>query len=199
MQDYTELRNKREAQVARSNKHHPLNQEAERHLHTLIDLEKLDQKGYENLYVLQLLEWGLEELQQLIQPGWWEILWELMVEMQQMSPSRALNYLLWTTEESEPTWIVQSLKDAKDPMKAVNELIEVLQNNLTEDPEPVGGHPSTELSLAAGQCLVQRPDRIRAIRHQHRLLSGQITVLSPTISVANLLLGHPLLTRDVPA
>ena len=135
MQDYTELRNKREAQVARSNKHHPLNQEAERHLHTLIDLEKLDQKGYENLYVLQLLEWGLEELQQLIQPGWGEILWELMVEMQQTSPSRALNYLLWTTEESEPTEIVQSLKDAKDPMKAVDELIEVLQNNLQEDPD----------------------------------------------------------------
>ena len=129
MQDYTELRNKREVQVARSNKHHPLNQEAERHLHTLIDQEKLDQKGYENLYVLQLLEWGLEELQQLIQPGWWEILWELMVEMQQMGPSRALNYFLWTAAEGEPTGIVQSLRDAKDPMKAV------LQNNLAEDPD----------------------------------------------------------------
>ena len=142
MQDYTELRNKREAQVARSNKHHPLNQEAERHLHTLIDQEKLDQKGYENLYVLQLLEWGLEELQQLIQPGWWEILWELMVEMQQMGPSRALNYFLWTAEESEPTGIVQSLRDAKDPMKAVNELKAVLQNNLAEDPDQSADIPA---------------------------------------------------------
>ena len=142
MQDYTELRNKREAQVALSNKHHPLNQEAERHLHTLIDQEKLDQKGYENLYVLQLLEWGLEELQQLIQPGWWKILWELMVEMQQTSPLGVLNYLLWTTEESEPTGIVQSLKDAKDPMKAVNELKAVLQNNLAEDPDQSADIPA---------------------------------------------------------
>ena len=52
-----------------------------------------------------------------------------------MSPSRALNYLLWTEEEGEPTEIVQSLRDAKDPMKAVNELIAVLQNNLAEDPD----------------------------------------------------------------
>ena len=152
MQDYTKLRNKREAQVARSNKHHPLNQEAERHLHTLIDQEKLDQKGYENLYVLQLLEWGLEELQQLIQPGWWEILWELMVEMQQTSPLGALNYLLWTTEEGEPTEIVQSLRDAKDPMEAVNELIEVLQNNLQEDL-----YQSVDIPAPSYHCL---PDNI---------------------------------------
>ena len=55
------LQAKHQVQVAQSNKHHPLNQETERHLHTLIDQEKLDQKGYENLYVLQFLEWGLEE------------------------------------------------------------------------------------------------------------------------------------------
>ena len=71
MQD---LQQKQQVQVARSNKHHPLNREAERYLNTLIEQGELDQRGYENLYVLQLLEWGLEELQELIQPGWWDLL-----------------------------------------------------------------------------------------------------------------------------
>ena len=153
MQDYTELRNKREAQVTRSNKHHPLNQEAERHLHTLIDLEKLDQKGYENLYVLQLLEWGLEELQQLIQPGWWEILWELMVgDAADESEPGVMNYLLWTMEESEPTEIVQSLKDAKRPDESGGRVDRGVTEQPARRPGPVGGPPGTELSLATGQC-----------------------------------------------
>ena len=149
MQD---LQQKQQVQVARSNKHHPLNREAERYLNTLIEQGELDQRGYENLYVLQLLEWGLEELQELIQPGWWDLLFELKVDMQPMNPLRVLNYLLWTTEEREPTGLVQSLRDAKDPMEAVNELIEVLQNNLQEDP-----YQSVDIPAPSYHCL---PDNI---------------------------------------
>ena len=149
MQD---LQQKQQVQVARSNKHHPLNREAERYLNTLIEQGELDQRGYENLYVLQLLEWGLEELQELIQPGWWDLLFELKVDMQPMNPLRVLNYLLWTTEEREPTGLVQSLRDAKDPMEAVNELIEVLQNNLQEAP-----YQSVDIPAPSYHCL---PDNI---------------------------------------
>ena len=72
--------------------------------------------------------------------------------MQPMNPLRVLNYLLWTTEEREPTGLVQSLRDAKDPMEAVNELIEVLQNNLQEDP-----YQSVDIPAPSYHCL---PDNI---------------------------------------
>ena len=55
--------------VLRSNREDPLNQAAARHLKMLVEQGEVEQLSADQLHVLQLLDWGLEQAQDLIAPS----------------------------------------------------------------------------------------------------------------------------------
>ena len=152
MQDYTELRNKREAQVARSNKHHPLNQRG-RTASAHIDRPR---------------EIRLERLREPVRPS------ALRVGVRGATATDTAGVVGDivgvdggdAVDESEPGVELPPMDDGGERTDVDSAVVEGrerpdesgerVDRGVAEQPDrgpgPVGGHPSTELSLAAGQC-----------------------------------------------
>ena len=127
--------------VLRSNREDPLNQAAARHLKKLVEQGEVEQLSADQLHVLQLLDWGLEQAQNLIAPSLLELMREQLDNFQcWMTPKQVSNWLSRTQDNKLPTKLIERLQRSPDPITGVNELIERVRSKLVENydiPDPL--------------------------------------------------------------